>query len=109
MCLEERTRFCLYIHVGRFWESMSPSYKGRGPLPGLLNAMYLIACNVSSDPVLLAAEPTYLARTRAKQAESLADPSTCMVQWLQASCLLVFYLSRTSRFLEARQEVRPLL
>ncbi|KAG8991569.1 hypothetical protein FRB94_012428 [Tulasnella sp. JGI-2019a] len=105
ICIEERTRFSLYIHVGRFWESMSPLYKGPRPTPGFLNAMYLIACNVSLNPVLLALEPKYLARTRAFQAEALANQSTDMIQWLQASCLIVFYLCRTSRFLEARQEL----
>lgn len=66
--------------------------------------MYLVGCYLSLDPELKAAEPYYLARTRQLLADSLGKPGNHSIQWLQASCLLAFYLWKNCRFLEAKQE-----
>lgn len=86
---------------------MLPSYEGDRPMPVLLNAMYLVGCHLSDDASLEALEPHYLSRTRKLLADSLGRRSTCLVPWLQAACLLTYYLCRKCRFLEARQEVSP--
>lgn len=39
-------------------------------------------------------------------AEELPRPHLNYVQWIQASCLVTYYLTRSGRFLEARHEVR---
>ncbi|KAG9010932.1 hypothetical protein FRB94_009412 [Tulasnella sp. JGI-2019a] len=98
-----RPRF--YFHAGRFWNSMSEAYDGVRPLPGLLNAMYLLGCNTSNQPSLTEHEEYYLARTRRMQADSLSDPSVPLLQWMQASSLVATYLLRRGRLLEARQEL----
>lgn len=67
--------------------------------------MYLVGCHLSEDPALLTLEGHYLTRTRQVLASSLGDLSGSLLQWLQASCLLTYYLLRKCRFLEARQEV----
>lgn len=84
---------------------MSESYEGPRPLPGLLNAMYLMGCNASTQPPLIEREEYYLSRTRRMQAKSLSDPSVPLLQWMQASSLVATYLLRRGRLLEARQEV----
>ncbi|KAG8849049.1 hypothetical protein FRB96_000949 [Tulasnella sp. 330] len=105
MFLSNKERLLFYLHVGRFWRSLSPDHEGSPPLPGLLNAMYLLACYWSSDPALLSLQPHFLSLARRHQAETLGASGTCLVQWLQASCLLSFYLSDNCRCLEARQEI----
>lgn len=95
----------LYLNEPRFWASLAPSYEGTPPLPALLNAMYLVGCHLSEDPLLMTLEAHYLTRTRQLLVNSLGDTSLSLVQWLQASCLLTYYLMRKCRFLEARQEV----
>lgn len=88
---------------------MSPSYTGSPPLPALLNAMYLVGCHLLEEPEFALVEPHYLTRTRRMLSDSLGDPSVHLLQWLQAACLLTYYLWRKCRFLEARQEVSTLL
>lgn len=105
LCIALRSGTLVYFHHGRFWEYVSPSYEGRPPLPAFLNALYLVGCFLSNDPALQVAEPHYLSRTRQQLADSLAEPSTHSLQWLQASCLLTYYLWKKCHFLEARQEV----
>lgn len=105
-CLAYQNQPGFYFHTGRFWDSLSDSYEGDPPLPGLLTAMYLLGCSFARNPALpLAVEPHYYDRARRLQQETLGDPSVNLVQWLLASCLLAYYQFRTSRFLEARQEV----
>lgn len=84
---------------------MSQAFKGDQPLPALLNAMYLVGCVLSDDNSIHTLEPYYLAHTRSLLVASLADKAGSLIQWMQASCLVVFYLHRTGRFLEARTEV----
>jgi hypothetical protein len=107
ICIAQRARPALHIHVDRFYESLlNPSIFNPKPLPGLLNAMYLMGCNLSNDLTLMALESFYLDQTRRLLAEELAQPDVPLIQWLQASCLVAFYLHRVGRFLEARNEVR---
>lgn len=99
------------LHVKRFWEALSSSSSPRPrppPFPGLLSAMYLTGSSYSACPCAPAVQDYYLARARKQLSESLGDPSICLVQWLQASCLLADWLLGLSRFLEARQEASTL-
>lgn len=101
---KERPQF--YFHLRRFWQSLSPHHVGSRPLPGLLSTMYLLACHWSNDLGLISLESHFLARARKHQSDTHADPTTNMLQWLQASIMLAYYLGVSGRFLEARQEVR---
>lgn len=104
--MRQRSRLPIEIHVGRFWDSVSPNGSRPPPLPGLLNAMYLLVCMWSDDINFKSLQPIFLARARKYQAETLGKPGTNLVQWIQASCMLGWYLSAVGRALEARQEVR---
>ncbi|KAG9049086.1 hypothetical protein FS837_011214 [Tulasnella sp. UAMH 9824] len=102
VCLAQRARPALHMHVGRFFESLnSPN----PPLPSLLNSMYLLGCNLSNVPLLASLEQLYLERARKCMAEELPRPHLNYVQWIQASCLVTYYLTRSGRFLEARHEL----
>ncbi|KAG9001272.1 hypothetical protein FRB94_003762 [Tulasnella sp. JGI-2019a] len=98
----QRHRFLLPFHLAQFWESV---YSSSPPLPALLNAMYLLACYYSGNPLLVCLEMHYVARVRKMLAESLGARSTSLVQWIQASTFLAFYLSCRGRYLEARHEL----
>lgn len=67
--------------------------------------MYLVACHLSNDALLNSLEPIYLERTRKTLADELGNPNLPLIQWMQASCLLTYYLTRVGRYLEARHEV----
>ncbi|KAG8899589.1 hypothetical protein FRB99_006564 [Tulasnella sp. 403] len=103
VCISQRTRPALNIHVGRFRERLT---NGPRPIDALLNAMYLVGCHLSNDPRLVPYEQHYLARSRKLLQDTLSnDPKLCLVQWMQASCLVTYYLTRVGRFLEARHEL----
>ncbi|KAG9004866.1 hypothetical protein FRB93_010045 [Tulasnella sp. JGI-2019a] len=93
-----------YLHVDRFWQSLAPDCH-TPPHSGLLNVMYLLACYWSNDPALLPLQPHFLSVARRYQAETLGKPGINLIQWLEASCLLAYYLSDNCRCLEARQEI----
>lgn len=110
-CLSPHNPSAFELHAGRFRASMHQATSSLAasplspPAPALLNAMYLVGCFFSDDPSLWAAQSHYLTSTRKSLSDSLGDPKVSLVQWLQASCLLSYYLFRNSRLLEARQEV----
>ncbi|KIO32537.1 hypothetical protein M407DRAFT_4490 [Tulasnella calospora MUT 4182] len=102
VCLSQRARPALHMHVGRFFDSLSSASP---PLPSLLNAMYLLGCNLSNVPLLASLEQLYLERARKCMAGELPRAHLNYVQWIQASCLVTYYLTRSGRFLEARHEL----
>ncbi|KAG8879715.1 hypothetical protein FRB98_005553 [Tulasnella sp. 332] len=102
ICIIHGHQFLSPFHVARFWEAL---YSSAPPLPALLNAMYLLACYYSGNPLLACLEMHYVARVRKMLAESLGARSTSLVDWLHASTLLAFYLSCRGRYLEARHEL----
>lgn len=104
--MRQKDRPQFYFDLRRFWQSLSPTQSGPSPHPGLLNTMYLLACYWSGDSGLTALEPHFLSRARKYQSDTLQNPATNMLQWLQASTMIAYYLAAaTGRFLEARQEV----
>lgn len=104
MLQKERPQF--YFDLRRFWQSLSADHHGPRPEHGLLNTMYLLACYWSGDSGLTALQPHFLARARKHQSDALGEPTTNMLQWIQASTMLAYYLAAgMNRFLEARQEV----
>ncbi|KAG9004728.1 hypothetical protein FRB90_010776 [Tulasnella sp. 427] len=102
VCLSQRARPAMHMHVGRFFEALHSAHP---PLPSLLNAMYLLGCNFSNVPLLPSLEQLYLERARKCMAAELPRPRLNYVQWIQASCLVTYYLTRSGRFLEARHEL----
>lgn len=104
--LAHRGRPGLHLHIGRFYETLNrPTMQQQGPSPCLLNAMYLLGCHFSFDALLGSLETHYLTRSRLQLSAELSKPAPNLVHWIQASCLVSYYLLRTGRFLEARQEV----
>ncbi|KAG8902334.1 hypothetical protein FRB99_004617 [Tulasnella sp. 403] len=81
----ETSRTGFTIHKPRFFKSLNlpPKYQ---PHPALLNAMYLIACHHSNDPLLTPHQDVFLKRVR-------------------ASTLLAYYFLKSGRFLEAAYQI----
>lgn len=93
-----------YFHIPTFVARMSADDPTERPHPGLLNAMYLMACYFSSlDPtksVSFAAQEAYfLSKAQAALTDSLSL-SDRLLDFIRGSNLVVSYLFNRGRFLE---------
>ncbi|KAG8966868.1 hypothetical protein FRC03_011189 [Tulasnella sp. 419] len=104
LLLDQKARPCFMVHTQRFLDSLSLP-PAEQPIPALLNAIYLMACHFSSNTSLRSLESVFLARARNLLSESLKDPRVSKINYIQATILIAFYLTRTGRFLEARHEI----
>ncbi|KAF8344123.1 uncharacterized protein EI90DRAFT_3028344, partial [Cantharellus anzutake] len=98
--LNYRRRCYFDVHPQRFLASLQDPDPQKRPHPCLMDAIYLLGCYLSRDDELKAHEVVLLSRARQGLCDSL-EHSDRLWNFVQASCLIAFFLYQNGRFIEA--------
>lgn len=101
--IAHRRQCACEVPVQRFIDSLNGPPKDR-PHPGLLNAIYMLACWFSYPLNLTRFESVFLARSRELLAEALTTGEK-MLNYLQGSALLAIYYYGSGRMLEGYEKI----